>query len=198
MVKMKLKKFLKRVVDIIFLILVMPVYVYQKIADKVFRSDRNFAGISQMLSLIPGLVGCYMRKNYYRLSMTHCDKDCAILFGTIFSHADTEIGKGVYIGPNCNIGRCKIEQHCTLGSNVHILSGKEQHQYNDLDTPIQEQGGVFKKIIVGEDTWVGNCSVVLADLGKKCIVGAGSIVVKEVDSYSVVAGNPVRTLKKRK
>ena len=129
--------------------------------------------------------------------MVSCNKDCAILFGTIFSQGDTEIGKGVYIGPNCNIGKCCIEDYCTLGSNVHVMSGKHQHGFSNLDTPIQEQGGVFEKITIGEDTWIGNGALIMANVGKKCIVGAGSVVTKDVEEFSVVAGNPAKLIKKR-
>lgn len=162
------------------------------------RNDQGaFWTCSQILSLIPGKTGSYLRKNYYRLAMTCCDPECAILFGTLFSQADTEIGKGVYIGPYCNIGRSCIEKHCTLGSNVHIMSGSRQHGFDDLETPIQDQGGVFEKVVIGEDTWIGNGALVMANVGKKCIIGAGAVVVKEIPDYSIVVGNPGKVIKKR-
>jgi len=164
----------------------------------IFSDKENaFWAFSQFLSLWPGKIGNYLRKSFYRLSMTKCEKDCAILFGTIFSQVDTEIGKKVYIGPNCNIGSCKIEDHCTLGSNVHIMSGKRQHFFDDLTIPIREQGGDLEKIVIGEDTWVGNCALIMANVGKKCIVGAGSIVTKDVEDFSIVAGNPAKLIRKR-
>lgn len=129
--------------------------------------------------------------------MTSCDKDCAISFGTIFSQVDTEIGKGVYIGPQCNIGKCRIENNCTLGSGVHIMSGKNQHHFEDLNTPIQEQGGSFEKVTIGEDTWIGNGSLIMANVGRKCIIGAGSVVTRDVDDFCIVAGNPAKVIKKR-
>jgi acetyltransferase-like isoleucine patch superfamily enzyme len=205
------KNTIKEIANLICLILVFPLYVFHLISGSISNKDSSFWAISgsisnkdssfwafsQFLSLLPGTLGSYLRKNFYRLVMTACDKDCAILFGTIFSQVDTEIGKGVYIGPNCNIGRCRIEDHCTLGSNVHVMSGRHQHNFEDLDTPVQEQGGIFEIVTIGEDTWVGNCALIMANVGKKCIVGAGSVLTKDVENYSVVAGNPARVIKKR-
>jgi len=119
------------------------------------------------------------------------------MFGTIFSQADTEIGKGVYIGAQCNIGKCRIEDYCTIGSNVNIMSGKHQHNFDDLDTPVQEQGGIFEKVTIGEDTWIGNGSLIMANIGKKSIIGAGSVVTNDVEAFSVVAGNPAKIIRKR-
>lgn len=175
----------------------LPLLVFFYIGGFLNRKDQVFWSLSQALSLIPGVMGNFLRKNFYRRAMTRCDQECAILFGTLFSQADTEIGKGVYIGPNCNIGSCKIENHCTIGSGVHIMSGKKQHEYSDLETPIQEQAGVFEKVVIGEDTWVGNCAVIMASVGKKCIIGAGAVVTKPVEDFSIVAGNPAKLLKKR-
>jgi acetyltransferase-like isoleucine patch superfamily enzyme len=129
--------------------------------------------------------------------MTKCERDSLILFGTIFAQRDTEIGHGVYIGPNCNIGTSRIEDFCTLGSNVHIISGRRQHNIDDLDTPIQQQGGILEKITIGEDTWIGNGAIVMANVGRKCIIGAGSVVTKNLEDFSIAAGNPAKLIRKR-
>jgi bifunctional N-acetylglucosamine-1-phosphate-uridyltransferase/glucosamine-1-phosphate-acetyltransferase GlmU-like protein len=192
-----MKIMLKRIINSIFLIMSYPFYLLYTMLGRWVGKDSLFWSVSQLLSLVPGSIGSYSRKSFYRLSMTQCDTDCAILFGTIFSQVDTEIGKGVYIGPNCNIGRCRIEPYCTLGSNVHIMSGKEQHNFGDIDVPVQEQGGGFKKVVVGEDTWIGNCALIMANVGKKCIVGAGAVVTKDLEAYSIAVGNPAKIIKKR-
>lgn len=194
---MNLKQRMKRTIDLFCIVLVQP-FVWLHLGNSIISGkDSSLWSFSQLFSLIPGAVGSYLRKNFYRLTMTHCSNECAIMFGTIFSQVDTEIGHGVYIGPNCNIGRCKIEDHCTLGSNVHILSGKHQHNFADLGIPIQEQGGVFNKVVIGEDTWIGNASIVMANVGKKCIIGTGSVVTKDIEDYMIVAGNPARVIKRR-
>ncbi len=191
------KSILKTLVNSLCLAIVFPLFLVHRIQMLLGREDSSLWAFSQLLSLLPGISGNYLRKNFYRLTMTRCSKDCAILFGTIFSHADTEIGNGVYIGPHCNIGKCKIENDCTLGSNVHIMSGKRQHFFEDSERPIQEQGGIFEKVVIGQDTWIGNCALIMANVGKKCIIGAGSVIAKDVGDFSIVAGNPGRVIKKR-
>ncbi len=192
-----IKNILKLVADSFCTLLIIPLLIVQYVFDFTVGGDRFFWSASQLLSLIPGLTGSYIRKNYYALAMTSCSREGAILFNTIFSHKDTEIGKKVYIGPGCNIGKCKIDNHCTIGSGVHILSGNSQHGHDDIETPIQQQPGVYKKITIGEDTWIGNCAVILASIGEKCIVGAGSVVTKDIEDYSIIAGNPAKIIKRR-
>ena len=84
-----------------------------------------------------------------------------------------------------------------LGSNVDIISGKNQHYFANLDIPMREQGGELEKIIIGEDCWLGNSSVILANVGKKSIVAAGSVVIHDVPPYSIVGGNPAKIIKSR-
>ena len=159
--------------------------------------DRAFALLSQELSIIPGLIGEYARKALYRLTLKECASECTITFGTIFSHNDCEIKEGVYIGANCMIGKAEINKNVLIGSNVDILSGKHQHSIDLLDVPIRYQKGEFKKIKIGEDTWIGNHSVIMDDIGRGCIIGAGSVVTQPIDDYSIVAGNPAKVIKRR-
>lgn len=194
---MKANTIVKKMANLFCFMLVCPFIIFYLVLNKYFSQDSLFWSLSQLLSLIPGKSGNYLRKGFYGHSMTFCHKECSIQFGTIFSQADTEIGKSVYIGPNCNIGSCRIEDFCTLGSNVHIMSGKKQHNFDLIDVPVKDQGGSFEKINIGEDTWIGNGSLIMANIGKKCIIGAGSVVVHDLESHCVAAGNPALILKKR-
>jgi len=130
--------------------------------------------------------------------MAQCSKDSVISFLVIFAQQDTEIASGVYIGPNSNIGSCKIGKNTLLGSGVHIMSGNRQHIYNDPDLYIKDQGGVLEKISIGKDCWIGNGALILANIGDKCVVGAGSVVTNDIPAFSIVAGNPAKLIKTRK
>ena len=187
---------IKAFVHLVSILLVSPVLILYYLNKIVLKGD-SFSGFSQFLSLIPGKIGSYCRIAFYRFTMTSCHYNCLIGFGTLFSQPDTEIGQGVYIGPQCNIGSCRIESNCLIASVVHIMSGNTQHKFEDLDLPIQQQGGAYQKILIGEDSWIGNGALVMASVGKKCVIGAGSVVTREVPDYSIMVGNPAKKIKSR-
>lgn len=95
------------------------------------------------------------------------------------------------------IGRATIEDDALIGSNVHIIS-KYTHGYDDLTLPIRLQKGKPQVIHVGRDTWVGNGTIVMEDIGDHCVVGAGSVVANVIGDFSIIVGNPARLLRKRK
>jgi len=192
-----MKKLAKNLIDTISTFIVSPLIILNAVLSKLTSDDSFFVLCSQILSLIPGKLGNYLRKNFFRFGMSYCDANCLIGFSTLFSHRDTEIHENVYIGPQCNIGKSKVEKNCLLGSGVHVLSGKGQHNFDNIDTPIQEQGGHFSKVTIGEDTWIGNGAIIMANIGKKCVIGAGSVVIKDIPDYAIVGGNPAKVLKSR-
>jgi len=53
-------------------------------------------------------------------------------------------------------------------------------------------------ITIGDDCWIGGNVTILAGvkIGNGCVVGAGSVVTKDIEDYSVVVGNPARLIKK--
>jgi acetyltransferase-like isoleucine patch superfamily enzyme len=127
--------------------------------------------------------------------MTSCAPNVLIGFATLFSQQDTEIDEGVYIGPQCNIGKCAIGKNTLLGSGVHIMSGKGQHNFSDPEKPIKDQGGVFTKVSVGENCWLGNGALVMANIGRGSVVAAGSVVIDDVPAGVIVGGNPAKVLR---
>ena len=84
-----------------------------------------------------------------------------------------------------------------MGSGVHILSGKQQHAISSLDTPIKDQGGKLTKIEIGDDCWIGNGAIIMANVGRQSIVAAGAVVVSPVEERVIVAGNPAAVIKNR-
>ena len=192
-----LKRIVRRSLQLLSSGLILPLYAVYFLINPISRKDRAFTAFAQFLSLLPGITGSYLRVAFYNLVMKKCDRELYIGFATQFSQQQTELHQGVYIGPQCNIGQCRIEANCLLGSGVHIISGKEQHKFSDLNTPIRHQGGIFTDVTIGEDSWIGNGALIMANIGKKCIIGAGSVVINDIPDFSIAAGNPAKIIKTR-
>lgn len=90
-----------------------------------------------------------------------------------------------------------IESNVLIGSNVHILSGKYAHDFSTSDTPIRLQKISRRIVGIGENSWIGNGAIIMANVGRECVVGAGSIVTKDIPDNSVAVGNPARVIKER-
>ena len=160
-------------------------------------SHALFAAMTQLLSLVPGRTGSYLRLAYLRVVLPDCHPDSFVGFGTLFSQRDTRLGRGIYVGPQCNIGRCAIGDDTLVASGVHIMSGTGQHNFDDLNTPIRDQGGEYRQIRIGRDCWIGNGALIMADVGDQSVIGAGSVVTEAIPPRSIAVGNPARVIRRR-
>ena len=95
------------------------------------------------------------------------------------------------------LGDVSLRRDVLIASHVSIANGKSQHGIDRLDTPIREQPGVWSRVTIGEDSWIGDRAVVLADVGRHCVIGAGSVVTKPVPDYAIAAGVPARVIRFR-
>lgn len=195
---MTTRRMIKRAIKTVFLILAAPLYLAFLALAKISQEDSTFQGFSQALSLIPGKPGTYIRAAFYRLACPGTSDDISVGFLTLLSHRDTTIRQGVYIGPQCNIGKCTIGENTLIGSGVHILSGARQHGFDDLSIPIQQQKGHFEKIVIGDDCWIGNTSIVMNSIQAQTIVAAASVVTNPTERGEIIAGNPARLIRTRK
>lgn len=193
-----MKQIIKKTIKWGFRLLLLPLYLWFELLAKMFNEDSIFQTFSQYLSLLPGKLGSYCRAAFYWWACPNTSDDIAMGFLTTLSHRDTTIEHGVYIGPQCNIGKCYIGENTLLGSGVHILSGNKQHHFEDVTTPIQQQGGHFTKVTIGADCWLGNASLVMASIEAHCIIASGSVVTRAIDEpYAIYGGNPAKRLKNR-
>jgi acetyltransferase-like isoleucine patch superfamily enzyme len=111
-----------------------------------------------------------------------------------------EMGKRAYIGRNTFIGvfkPIKIGECVLIGAYCYIISAN--HNYETRDIPIMDQGFVGAPIMIEDDVWLGTHVVVLpgVTIGKGAIVGAHSLVNKDIPPYEIWGGVPARFLKKR-
>lgn len=125
------------------------------------------------------------------------------------SHNGENYDVSITIGSNCQIGSYN---HITSANSITIgdgvLTGKfvtitdNSHgnpgDFSDCDiSPIKRS--VFSKgpVVIEDNVWIGDKATILPNvrLGRCSIVGANSVVTKDVPPYSIVAGNPARVIK---
>ena len=193
-----MKSTLKRILLLVFDLALLPVVLVYRIQSRVVGRDRPFSSWSQLFCLLPGIAGGYARAAFFRRTMRRFDENAWVSFGTMFSHADVSIGRSAYIGNYCCIGAVTIEDDVLIASGVSVMNGCRQHGIESLEIPIREQAGVYEPVTVGCGSWIGEKAIVAASVGRHCVIGAGSLVLKPVPDYSIVAGVPARIIGDRR
>ena len=117
----------------------------------------------------------------------------------ITAGGNLQIGEGSQLGANNYItcqGGVEIGAHVMSASNLSIISS--EHQYQDVDLPIMDQGSKHAPIKIGDDSWIGINVTILSGttIGKHCVIGANSLVRGDFPDYSVIVGNPARVVKR--
>ena len=175
----------------------LPLIIIAKGGMLFLKSERLFLSAGQFVSLLPGKVGIYIRSAFYKHTLSGFDLTTYVNFGTLISKSKTRIGKGCGIGAYSIIGYASIGDQTFIGSKVSIPSGRYQHNFTDATKGIKEQDGEDRCINIGNNVFIGEKALILADVGDDTIIGAGSVVVKDVPSQSVAVGNPARVVKRR-
>ncbi len=111
--------------------------------------------------------------------------------GDVFIGSTAMVGIGSTV-----IGPVRIGRDVLIGQGV-VLSGLN-HVYEDIQLPIEKQPVTKKTITVEDEVLIGaNTSIVSGvTIGKHAVIGAGSVVTKDVAAYTVVAGNPAKMIKR--
>ncbi len=113
--------------------------------------------------------------------------------GTIRIGGDTFLNIGVMVA---SVELVEIGDHCMFANGCFITDGN--HRFDDLETPVTWQGFSTKgPTRVGDNVWCG-ANVVIASgvtVGERCVIGANSVVTKDLPPFSIAAGAPAKVLK---
>ena len=110
-----------------------------------------------------------------------------------------EIGAGTVIG---NFNHIYATKSIILGKNVltadKVYISDNQHGYADINVPIMLQEVIQKnEVVIGDGTWLGeNVCVLGARIGRNCVIGANSVVTKDIPDYCIAVGAPARIVKR--
>lgn len=139
-------------------------------------------------------------------------KNPNIVVGDFTYFADTDFEKHVthhydFIGDKLIIGK-----FCQIGAGVEFVMNGANHQMNAVSTypfyifgswdqsvPSKEDLPFKGDTVVGNDVWIGQNSTILpgVHIGDGAIIGLNSVITRDVPPYTIVAGNPAKTVRKR-
>lgn len=114
--------------------------------------------------------------------------------------AGLTIGSNTYVGPHCILGAAggiTVGADVVMGAYVQLLA--ENHNFENGNLPINQQGVSRRGIVVEDGCWIGNSVIVLdgVRIGRSSVIGAGSVVTHDVPADSIAVGNPARVLRSR-
>jgi virginiamycin A acetyltransferase len=186
-----MKQAIKNVLHGLFLVLALPAAAIAGFG----RIPPTFAIGAHSAAMVPGILGDYFRIAYYKLTLKQCSLYSRVSFGSFFAHSDAVLGRGVYIGSYCILGRCSVGDRTQIASQVQILSGRRQHSRDQQGLITGSAEGEFEWIEIGADCWIGASSIIMAPIGSGSTIGAGSVVVRPIAAQVVAVGNPARIIK---
>ena len=147
-----------------------------------------------------GRIAKYFRGAACRRLFRACGKNVNVEKGANFYTGwEIEIGDNSSLGIECMIPfDLKIGQDVMMGPYVVVVG--ENHNYDRLDLPMTLQGTrTYDPVRIEDDVWIGARAIILPGIkiGKGAIIGAGSVVTKDVPPYAICGGNPARIIKYR-
>lgn len=161
----------------------------------------SFSYVSSLLWTLLDLLPHFIRHLFFRLLFKRFgtgglfDYRCFARYPwrvSIGDHVDINRGCELYSSMQTSQGIITLEDHVVLGPGVVIFSST--HDYKALDLP-----DFSAPVTICRYAWIGGKTIILPGvvIGEGAIVGAGSIVTRDIPAYCVAAGNPAKVLKKR-
>lgn len=138
---------------------------------------------------------------------------------TVLNHVS--FGLGTYISENSTLVHTEIGRYCAIGPNVHIINGRHpaktfvsihpcfysttkqagftyvtENHFNELEYVDKEKGMLVR---IGNDVWVGDGASIMEGVrvADGTIIGAGAVVVKDTEPYSINGGIPAKQIRYR-
>ena len=153
--------------------------------------------VFSFLKAIPGRIGCGLRnvllpyKNGAKVliwSHTHIDSPSKLTLGN-----NVSINRGCVLHAG---GEIEIGNDVLIGPGVTIYS--QNHNFEDTSMPIVAQGYTCKKVTIGKNVWIGEYVAILPGItiGDGAIIGAMSVVSRDIPANSIAVGSPARVIKK--
>lgn len=171
----------KRYLVLLLTLITWPLALPARWLYRAFGSTAWFEFAATMLSILPGRTGQYVRTSFYVQTLRRCAFDAGVGFLSTVLHPEAELGRRLRVGSLCLLGHVRIGDEVMFASRVVVK-------------PPAQGAGSATPIDIGGGSWIGESAIIQANVGARCIVGAGSVLLQAVPSDSTVAGNPARLL----
>lgn len=146
------------------------------------------------MAIVPGAPGNFLRAAFYKFTLAASSIDVDIWFGTFFSRRGVRLAPNVSIGSYCVLAEVDIGPRTQIASHVQV-PGRQQHSRDQYGRLSHSANQAAEAIRIGADCWIGSSAIIMADVGERSTIGAGSVVVKPIRAGVVAVGVPARPVK---
>jgi galactoside O-acetyltransferase len=156
--------------------------------------------VQPFIAWIPSLTGFVVRYLFFKVTFKSLGGMCYIAPGVTMQRSyGIRAGRNLAVNRGSLIdgkGEVEIGDNVLIGPNVIITSA--QHSFDRPDIPIVMQPEKKARVTIGNDVWIGTHAIINPgiNIGDRVVIGAGSVVTHDVESYSVVVGIPAKIVKK--
>ena len=153
---------------------------------KVFNQNENPYKVEEKLRDVLGGIGTNVKVG----------RDFDVTYGyNLFIGDDVSINRGCKF---LDTGKIKIGNLCFIGPNVHFYATSHPIDPKVRRNPETHDLVLPGEIVIGENVWIGGNVTIISGvhIGDNSVIGAGSVVTKDIPSNTVAVGNPARVIKK--
>ncbi len=130
-------------------------------------------------------------------------EDCILQTGAILASSDTGrivLKKHVYLGEYTILsskGQIEVGENTIIASHAFVVDF--DHRFDRPELSFYDSGFDCRRVTIGSNVWVGAGTKILkgVSIGDGCVIGAGSVVTRDVPPYSIAVGVPARVIRKR-
>ncbi|RNA38708.1 maltose acetyltransferase [Brachionus plicatilis] len=153
-------------------------------AKQMCQKYNNMDPLDDRDQVLKELLGTHSKGNYIEPPF-YCD------YGS-----NIHLGENVYMNHGCillDVNEIRIGKNTFLGPNVQIYTAG-----HPTDPILRRKTEFGKAITIGRDSWIGGSAIILPGItiGDGVTIGAGSVVTKDIESFTVAVGNPARVIKR--
>ncbi len=112
---------------------------------------------------------------------------------------NTVVGGYTYVGAGVHLNMTRVGSYCSIASGSKIGGMEHSWWWGSTSSRLSEHNIVSKETVIEDDVWIGANVVVRQGLriGRGVVIGAGSVVLKDVSPYAIIAGVPAKEIRKR-